>query len=187
MPVLILTGPPAAGKNAIAAATAKLLDRCAIIDVDVVRLMVVERETLPNAAFVDVVRQGAVPSVARDHYAGHEWRSGVRAACALGHRFLREGYGLIIADILTAASARAYRNSFRSERVLVAQLLPHRDEIARRHAARIAAEGFDKLGDPALVDVLYDQQAQFGGYDLRIDNAGRSAENVAQELALLLA
>lgn len=186
MPVLFLTGPSGAGKNNVAVATAKLLDHCAVIDVDVVRLMVVESETLPNAALVDLVRRGDYASVAPDHYHGDEWQPGVRAVCALGHQFVSDGYGLIVADILSAESMRTYRESFRSAKIVVAQLLPSRDEIQQHYDARVEAEGRDRIGDPAIVNLLYDQQAAFDDYDLRIDNSERAAADVAKELAALL-
>lgn len=73
--VLILTGPPAAGKNSTASIFAKELSRCAVIDVDVVRWMVVQPHKAPWDGDEGKAQQ----------------KLGVQNACALARNFIDAG------------------------------------------------------------------------------------------------
>ncbi|MPZ49324.1 MAG: AAA family ATPase [Dehalococcoidia bacterium] len=78
--ILILSGPPAAGKSTVAQALADRYDRVAHIDVDVLRHFVT-----PTGF--------AKPGQPERH---HQRLLGVRNACALARNFLDERFGVII-------------------------------------------------------------------------------------------
>ena len=73
MKIVILTGPAGAGKNTVAEIFAKKRERCAVVDVDVVRHMLVEPHKAPWAG-----DEGRVQQVL-----------GVQNACALAKNFLQ--------------------------------------------------------------------------------------------------
>src|SRR3990167_3898309 len=83
--VLILTGPPGAGKNTIAQELAKRLKQCAIIDVDLVRWMVVQPHRAPWDG-----REGK-----------RKQMLGVRIACTLAALFDEKIFTVIFLDLLS--------------------------------------------------------------------------------------
>jgi predicted kinase len=117
-PVLVLTGPPAVGKSTTARALAEARARCAVVDVDDVRRL--------------VVSGGAAP------WDGEEGRRqqhlGVRNACALAGRFVESGIEVVVADVLTPETLAVYRE--RLPGCLVVRLTVPLDEAWRRAATR---------------------------------------------------
>jgi|SRR5208282_1440436 len=83
--VLILTGPAGGGKNSVASIYANARERCAVIDVDLIRWMVLK----PHVA----------PWGGEDGRGQH--RLGVRNACMLARNFIEEGYEVVILDVLS--------------------------------------------------------------------------------------
>jgi len=113
---LVLTGGPAAGKTTTGRTLAERLGRAAFIDVDDVRQLVV---------------------------AGHEWLGpegdaqralGVMNAAALARGFLRAGFDVAIADVVTPATARVYRDKLPT--CLLVHLVIGVEEAQRRTAGR---------------------------------------------------
>jgi len=115
---LVLTGPPAAGKSATARAIAAGRPRAALVDVDDVRQMVVS---------------GGEPP-----WRGEEGRRqqvlGVQNACRLARGFLGAAIDVVIADVLTPATAPLYRREL--DGCVVVHLVVDLDEAARRAATR---------------------------------------------------
>jgi len=93
LPPLILTGGPAAGKSVTARALAQGRPRCAVIDVDDVRQL--------------VVSGGVAPWEGQEGQA--QQRLGVINACGLGRNFLASGIEVVVADVLTPQSCTLYR------------------------------------------------------------------------------
>lgn len=163
MTVLILTGPPGAGKNTIAAAFAHRQERCAVIDVDVVRWMVLQPHKAP--------------------WEGEEGRRqqllGVRNACGLARTFQAHAFPVVIHDVLSTETARLYREELRDHALRIVSLLPSFAEIVRRNALR----------SPRLtrgeIDALYQTQAAFADYDYQINTTNLAPEEVAARLAAL--
>src|SRR5690349_9064016 len=94
MPVaVVLTGGPGAGKTTVAHAVAVGRRRCAIIDVDDVRHMLVQPHVAP--------------------WGGSEGRRqqmlGVENSCALAGSFLRDGSDVVMADVVAPQTAPVYR------------------------------------------------------------------------------
>ena len=162
--MLILTGPPAAGKNTIAFHLARSCARCAVVDVDVVRAMLIQ----PNRA----------------PWQGEEGRRqhllGVDLTSQLAAGFADDGCAVIILDLLSPQIAARYRHRLAPFAPQIVQLLPTWDECRRRFLAR----------GPALTDkefaLLYREQVAFTDYHARIDNTTLSVAEVAAQLPAFL-
>ena len=162
--VLLLTGPPAAGKTTVARLLADRLARSALVDVDAVRAM---------------VRGGHVAA----WYPGEgtaQHRLGVRNACLLTRSFVEAGYTVVIADLLTEETLPLYRAGLAGLAVRLVRLLPTLEEAQRRNRDR------GLWVQPERVASLYAQQAQFAGADETLDTTSVSAEAVAALLAPVL-
>jgi predicted kinase len=158
--LLILTGPPAAGKNAVGRSLARHIQRCALIDVDQVRQMVV---------------QGHVPPWAGA--AGREQKLlGVANACLLAESFMDGGYEVVLLDVVDDETAALYRHRLAVGKLVIVMLLPDAAEIERRNSRR-------PVLSPTEVAMLDAQQRDFDGYDLKIDNTSLSPEQAADRLA----
>lgn len=179
--ILILTGPSASGKNAVAAALAGRQERTAVIDVDVLRYMAVSPHKLPAAVAADLD-----PSEKLD------WRIGIRGTVALARSLSEDDFDVIILDILTEASAALYRDALSSPPTIVL-LLPALAEARRRHRERgpeppgsfmrtqSLAAGNWRLSDSDF-ERLWRQQESFTAADVSIDNTSLSPEQVATRL-----
>ena len=160
MTILLLTSPPGAGKNTIAAAFARLLDRCAVIDVDLLRWMVLQ----PHKAPWDGA-EGA-----------RQQQLGVLNACALARNFQTYNFPVVIHDIVSAETATVYRQELSAHGLKIILLLPAFDEVRRRNDSRPA-----RL-TAAEIHMLYQSQSALRDYDFRIDNTTLSADDVATQL-----
>ena len=92
-PVLILTGGPAAGKTTCARELAGVRERCAVVDVDDIRQLIVA---------------GHVPPW-RGAEGAFQHRMGVVNACALAHNCRAGGFEVIIADMVSEEVWPVYR------------------------------------------------------------------------------
>jgi chloramphenicol 3-O-phosphotransferase len=91
--VLILTGPPGAGKSTVAQALAERYDRVAHIDVDALRHFVTP------TGYIEAGHPGFE----------HQRALATRNACALGRNFLEERFGVIVDDVvISRADLDAY-------------------------------------------------------------------------------
>ena len=160
MTVLLLTGPPAAGKNATAELVARRVDRCAVIDVDLVRRMIVH----PRLASW----QGE--EGARQH------RLGAENACAIARNLHDEGFSVVMVDIVTPGALEVYRERLGPCDLRTIQLLPSEAEIAARMLSR---PDYLSRGE---VSALYDQQSRFTDYDDKLDNTAMDPEAAADWL-----
>ncbi|HYN87732.1 MAG TPA: hypothetical protein VER55_04345, partial [Ardenticatenaceae bacterium] len=118
MSVLLVTGPSAAGKNTVSQALAERRERCAVIDVDVVRWMYRKPHRAP--------------------WEGEEGRAqqrlGIENACLLAERFSECGLDVVILDVVTDDTAGLYKKLIPS--IKIALLLPSFAEALRRLAGR---------------------------------------------------
>lgn len=160
MSVIILTGPPGAGKNTIAQIIAKRRNQCAVIDVDLVRWMILQPHKAPWEGNAGKKQQ----------------MLGARNACLLANSFLKEAYEVIILDVLTTDSARLYQKQLQKSNVKIILLLPTYEEILRRNILRPPRLKKDE------VKKLYDQQKGFTEYDEIVDNTNLSPEETAQRV-----
>jgi chloramphenicol 3-O-phosphotransferase len=155
--VLLLTGPPAAGKNTIAELLARRLDHCAVIDADTVRRMVVRPQRAPWEGKEGVLLQ----------------QLGIQNACALARNFVADDYDVVIVDIVTTATLDIYRTSLDGVAIHTVQVLPSEEEIAARLLSR---PDYLSRGE---ITAIYDQQSRFADYDDKLDNTAMEPEDAA--------
>ena len=130
LPPLVLTGGPAVGKTVTAVHIARRQPRCAVIDVDDIRQLIVAGAVAPW--------QGPE--------GGRQQRLGVTNACALAKNFLANGVNVVIADVLTPSTAQLYRRALPG--CLIVHLIVAKAEAVRRASARtvrITDAEFDAL------------------------------------------
>lgn len=127
---LLLTGPPAVGKSTTAMALARTASLAAMIDVDDIRQLVVGGHAAP--------------------WVGEEGRLqqelGVRNACDLARRFRTAGVEVILADVVTTATAELYRRNLPDVQII--RLRVPREEAHRRARLRpvyLTEREFDDL------------------------------------------
>jgi len=161
MNILILTGPTGTGKNTIAESLSKKKERCAVIDVDLLRLMVKSPHKAPW--------QGEE---------GHKQQLlGVSNACLLAKEFIKNNFSVIVLDVLSDETAKIYKETLAQYQPKIILLLPSWQEIVRRNKTRKA-----KLTDEEL-KMVYKQQTNFKTFDEKIDNSNLSAEETADNLS----
>jgi hypothetical protein len=117
-PVLVLTGPPAVGKSTTGRAVAQGRHRCAFVDVDDVRQL--------------VVSGGAAPWEGEEGL--RQQHLGVRNAAALARGFVGEGIEVVVADVLTPDTLVTYRKVLPG--CVVVHLTLPLEEARRRAATR---------------------------------------------------
>lgn len=160
MTILLLTGPPASGKNTIAEMLAKRLERCAAIDVDELRTMIVQ----PNNLTWESRERSAQEDLV------------VKNACALAANFMDAGYDVVISDVITEGSLDIYKRSLSKAELKTILLLPTENEIMGRLLSR---PDYLSRGE---VSSVYDQQARFSDYDDKLDNTELQPDAVVEWL-----
>ncbi len=154
--ILILTGPPAAGKTTIGPLLAKQLDRCTVVDVDVLRAMVVQPHVAPWRG--EAGRQQLV--------------LGARNACRLACAFAAAGFHVVMLDVLTDETAHIYQAELATLAQRIVLLLPTLTTVLQRNRAR-----GQYLTDEEVA-LLYEWQRTLTVYDQQIDNSELSVEAV---------
>ena len=130
--VLILTGPPGAGKTSVALALAERFDRMVNVPVDDLRHW---------------VRAGYRYPWAGDSQAEEQRRMAADAAVAVTRNAVAYRYSVIVDDIIIATDAEAYRAGLASldAEVQFVTLLPSLAQSLRRDASRGVASIPDRV------------------------------------------
>lgn len=159
---VVLTGGPGAGKSTVARLVAQRLSRCAVVEVDDVRQMLVKPHAAP--------------------WAGEEGQRqqmlGVRNACALVRNFRADGSDVVVPDVVTNESAGLYRAEIAGVRIV--QLLVRVEtaiERARRRHYSLTEEEMQHL---------HAGQAAFMDADLRLDTEELGLDGLAERIQTLL-
>jgi dephospho-CoA kinase len=160
MKLLILSGPPAAGKNTIATTLAKLRKKCAVIDVDAIRQMIIQPHKAPWEGKEGVRQQ----------------QFGIKNACLLAKKFLQQKYDVLILDVLSDNTAKIYKKELKALNPKIILLLPTYPEIVKRNKMRT------QWLKPTEIEMLYKQQEQFRLFDKKIDNTKMSIKETAKNL-----
>jgi chloramphenicol 3-O-phosphotransferase len=166
--VLILTGPPAAGKSSVARALADRYDRVAHIEVDTLRHFVTA---------TGYVAPGK-PGFERQQDLA------TRNACSLARNFLEERFAVIIDDVVVEPEhLRQYLDQLRAAGAPVhfVRLLPGLDTVLARNQAkvegRMPAERVEKVWRD------FGAAGEIGG--VTVDSTGLTAAETADKLQSL--
>jgi predicted kinase len=155
--IVVLTGGPGAGKSAIARAVAPLRRRCAVIEVDDVRQMLMQPHAAPWDGAEGLRQQ----------------KLGVRNAAQLAISFAVDGGDVVIADVVDNEMAALYRQVLDEQGVQIVHLLVSealaRDRAARRHYSLTDGE----------MRALHAAQADFVDFDRRLDTSVMSVSDAA--------
>ncbi len=168
-PIILLSGPSAAGKNTIAAAIARLRPPTAVIDVDSLRAMLANPHHAPW-----------------EGEAGREQQLlGVDMAAGLSNYLGLNGWEAVILDVVSPETEAHYRRLLDAAPFVVV-LAPPWEELERRAAERANREGGQRLTADER-RMIFDAQADYARHRPAVDPAGREPEDVAREILALFA
>jgi len=158
--ILILTGPPAAGKSTIGPLIAQRMARCIVIDVDLLRAMVMQPHVAPWRGKAGMA----------------QLRLGAQNACAVAQNAVEAGFHVIILDLLTDETATLYQRALHGIEHKVVLLLPSLAESLQRNQLRGQFLTDDE------VRLLYRWQQRLTQYDQKLDNTAITADRIACQL-----
>jgi predicted kinase len=164
MSIVVLTGGPGAGKSTVAMAVAQLRERCAVIEVDDLRQMLVQPHVPPWEGAEGLRQQ----------------RLGVANASLMAGTFATDGADVVIADVLTDETAAHYRQALDAASVSIVHLtvpcsLAHERAIARHYS----------LTDDQFRS-LHAAQDHFRDFDVQIDTSTSPVQESAEIVSSLL-
>ncbi|MEZ4860601.1 MAG: hypothetical protein R3C14_04815 [Caldilineaceae bacterium] len=158
--ILIITGPPAAGKSTIGPLLARKLAHCAVADVDQLRAMVVQPHIAPWLGDAGMA----------------QLRLGAQNGCAVARNCVGGGFAVVPLDVLTDETAQIYRCELADLVPQIVLLLPSLTVALARNRAR------GQFLTDEEVTLLYGWQERLTSYDRRIDNSEIDAVVVAKQL-----
>lgn len=162
--IIVLTGGPGAGKSTVARAVAPLRHRCAVIEVDDVRQMLVQ----PHAAPWD----GAEGQ--------RQQELGVGNAAQLAIAFAEDGTDVVIADVVNNETAALYRRALVKYGVQIVHL-PVTEAMARDRAA-----GRHYSLTDGQMHALHAAQVDFIDFDVQLDTCVMSLSAAALQVCEIL-
>jgi chloramphenicol 3-O-phosphotransferase len=163
--VWLVTGVMAAGKSTVARLLAERFDRCADVEGDAFRNMLVRGRAEMGLVLTD----DAVAELQL------RYRLGAVAADA----FAAAGYDVVVQDIVIGSELQLYVDRIRSRPLHVVVLAPRVSAIEEREAAR-AKTGYGPSITPAELDAaLRDQTPRIG---LWLDTSEQTADQTVDEI-----
>lgn len=168
MQLVILSGPPNAGKSATAEALCERYDRMLHIEVAMLR---------------DFLRMGRLRPWDGSQDGRQQRDLLIGSACDMARRFLDAGYGAIIDDVVTPDDLPAYRQALAgcAAATHFVALLPSRDIVRERERERPT-----EWHHAGRLDAVYDQFAGWDGVAV-IDPNGLEPRLVADRVMALAA
>lgn len=126
--IILISGPPGAGKTSVAEALCERYDRMLLVEVDDLRHM---------------VRAGYRHPWVDDHQAREQLQLGARNAAAIATQSAALRYAVAVTDVITAEAVAWYRDAFAEAavRVELVTLLPDLETTMARDAGRDGAMG----------------------------------------------
>jgi len=159
---VVLTGGPGAGKSTVARLVAQQRLRCAVVEVDDLRHMLVRPHVAPW--------QGPE---------GHRQQLlGAGNACDLVRNFRRDGCEVLVADVLTTETTALYRSGV--EGITVVQLL-----VTVETAIERARRRTNSLTEQEMRH-LHAEQSTFTDADVSLDTEQLGVDGVVQQVGALL-
>lgn len=165
MSIIILTGPPGAGKTTISKLFAQQQPKCTLIETDDLRHMVISPYKAPWDG-----EEGK-----------KQLRLGIKNTCLLTKKFSNAGFNVIIADFITEYTFPIYKKLLEGLDSKIIQLTAQFDILKKRDTQR-----GQKIIDEEF-KMLYDMQMKFTHYDLQIDNTTLSPQETTSELKKYIA
>ncbi|PZG15176.1 hypothetical protein [Nonomuraea aridisoli] len=156
--VLVLSGPPAAGKSTLGRRLAGMRDRCAFIDVDDVRQLVVAGAAAPWEG-AEGRRQRRLSAV---------------NAGSLAKNFVAAEMDVVIADVVNEETLAVYRGA------LDGLVVVHLHVAYGRARARALGRPIHLTWDE--FELLHREQEAVTGVDLWLDTTGLSVEETAERV-----
>jgi tRNA uridine 5-carbamoylmethylation protein Kti12 len=168
MQLVIISGPPNAGKSSTADALCQRYDRMLHIDVSVLR---------------DFLRMGRLRPWDQSPGGRRQRELLIASACDMARRFLDAEYGVVIDDVVTQDDLPLYRDALAgcAAPVHFVVLLPPPDLLRKRERARPTE--WQRAG---RLEELYGAFEQWGGV-ARIDPGTLAPELVADRIMALAA
>lgn len=162
--IIVVTGPPAAGKTTLARYWARLSSRCAVVDIDALRWMT-----------IGAYRPGRAPW--ETHHPRLQYRIAVESGCSLARTLRRRGFSVLITDSTHPQFARLYLHLLRSSLSAVVAIVPPLPVILRRNRQR------DNDLNGTRVKQLHDDYANVREIaSIVIDNTGIKPSALASRL-----
>jgi len=160
--IIILTGPPGAGKSTIGKILASKIEKSAIVSSDDLR---------------DMVKNG------RAEVCGEGWEEqlllGEKNAVCLAKNFYKNGFNVILDDVLLNNKFKFYYENLKSRNLKIFLLLPNKDVLAKRDLER----GQCAMKERAIL--LHDKFSEFIKKEKRfiiIDSSKHTKEETAEEI-----
>lgn len=156
--LVIISGAPGTGKSTTADALALMLQPVAKVYTDEIRHNVLPYE-LPWVEPAGV----------------EQLRLGIESVCAVARVYLKNGFNVVINDVLTPWAYKNYSTLIQEFSGTTVLLKPHIETALARNAAREKDVPEDRITD------LY-QRIERSSFDLVIDNSTMSVPDVASEI-----
>lgn len=166
--ICIITGPPGAGKSAIAERLAHRFHNSAYINVDYIRAMIKESYVRPFPLTKESEKQITLS---------------MRNACLLGRNFIKNGFNVFIDDVLVGKEKiNYYKTQFKGNKLLIFLLFPRKAIIKNRDKAR----GKNAVGKRAIeLYAIFEEMLEERSWYI-IDNSNENLEQTVKKIRKII-
>ncbi len=164
MPIILLTGPAASGKNTISHQLAMKIKPSADIDVDLVRWMYRNPHYAPWDGEEGI----------------EQMKLGVVNACLLAESFDNNGLTVFLTDVVLSQTINVYKKKLAQHELTILQLLPSSEVCMERLHSR------EHTISDSEAEWVYKSQEQLEGFDFRLDTSELSVDQAVEKVRELL-